>query len=184
MTDIERFAKDYRLKVRLDECGDAIIPGRRGQLHFDRGELCLMMLDARPVKTSRLDSLIGPGGSVWQGDKSPNADGRRVQDVEIRGIAPAKYREAIRIAGVKLRRVLSEAQKASLERARAASPLFWSRAPDASLALETIPGAGVISGGHLARLICRYRLDYAAFDAICKAARNLEWPGVRQRLLR
>ncbi len=38
--------------------------------------------------------------------------------------------------------------------------------------------------GHLARLIRRYRLDYAAFKAICKAARNLEWPGVKQRLLR
>jgi hypothetical protein len=32
-TELEQFAAKHRLKTRLDECGEEIIPGRRGQIY-------------------------------------------------------------------------------------------------------------------------------------------------------
>jgi hypothetical protein len=32
-TELERFAAKHRLKTRLDECGEKIIPGRQGQIY-------------------------------------------------------------------------------------------------------------------------------------------------------
>jgi hypothetical protein len=39
--ELERFARQHRLHTRLDECGDRIIPGRRGrsQVYFDGNQL-------------------------------------------------------------------------------------------------------------------------------------------------
>jgi hypothetical protein len=45
------------LHTRLDECGDKIIPGRRGHLYFDGGELCLMVCDGKPANRSRWEAL-------------------------------------------------------------------------------------------------------------------------------
>jgi hypothetical protein len=41
----ETFSEQNRLKVTRDECNDQVIQGRRGHLHFDGAELCLMVLD-------------------------------------------------------------------------------------------------------------------------------------------
>jgi hypothetical protein len=83
MTKIETFARQHRLKVRRDECNDQIIQGRRGHLYFDGGEFCLMVLDGKPAIRSKWEALVG---SLWMGDTSKNAQGRRVQDVKITGI--------------------------------------------------------------------------------------------------
>jgi len=45
---LKRFANEYRLNLRSDECGDRVIPGRRGHLWFDGPELCLTILDGPP----------------------------------------------------------------------------------------------------------------------------------------
>jgi hypothetical protein len=62
---IHHFAEKHKLRVSRDECGDAIIRGKRGHLYDDNGTLCAMWTDAPPMKQSRLESL---GGTFWQGD--------------------------------------------------------------------------------------------------------------------
>jgi hypothetical protein len=109
------FARRHKLKVRRDECGDAIIPGRRGQsqLYFDNGQLCLLVIAGRPAIRSRWEIL---GGKLWLGEISSG-----VQDVKITGIAREQETAAIRMALVKPRRTMSEAQAAVLARATAHS---------------------------------------------------------------
>ena len=113
MTALESLAERYRLKIRRDECGDPIIPGRRGHLYCDAGRLCLMMLNARPVQPRRLRELVRNllgDGTFWQGDISRTPEGRRAQDLQAWGLPP---KAAIKLAGVKRRRVLSESQTAA-----------------------------------------------------------------------
>jgi hypothetical protein len=121
---IQHFAEKHKLKVSRDECGDAIIRGKRGHLYVDGGALCAMWTDAPPMKQSRFEAL---GGTFWQGEISRNAKGRRVQDAWVRGIRPGAYNLAIRIVGAKARRVMSPGQRAALEKARLASPLISAR---------------------------------------------------------
>ena len=129
---IEQFAREHRLKITRDECGDAIIGGRRGQLYSDGLLLCAMWIDAPPMKKSRLEEL---GGKLSIGDISPHPEtGRRVQDVKVIGILSDRHNQAIRMVGAKRKRILSEGQKLALEKARAASPLIQSR-PVHSVAL-------------------------------------------------
>ena len=121
MTRIERFAEQHRLKVTRDECHDQVIEGRRGHLYFADRELCLMVLDGALAIRSRWAAL---GGKLWMGDISPHPrTGRRVQDVKITGIPLERARPAIRMAGCKAKRILSEAQKAALAKAQNSSPL-------------------------------------------------------------
>ena len=109
---IEQFATEHRVKITRDECGDAIIIGRRGQLYFDGPLLCAMWIDAPPMKKNRLEEL---GGRLWMGDISPHPKtGRRVQDVKVIGILADKHNQAIRLVGAKRKRILSEGQKAVL----------------------------------------------------------------------
>ena len=113
MMNIKSFARQYRLRIRRDECGDPIIPGRRGQsqLYFAGSDgLCLMVLDGPRVKRSRWHAL---GGKLWLGDISAG-----VQDVKITNIPMENARLAIRLARVKPVRVVSEAQREVLRRAR------------------------------------------------------------------
>jgi hypothetical protein len=56
-----------------DECGDKIIPGKRGHLHLADGELCLMVIDGAPASRSRWEAL---GGKLWIGDISRDATRR------------------------------------------------------------------------------------------------------------
>ncbi len=73
---IQQFAEKHKLKMARDECGDAIIRGKRGHLYFDRGALCAMWTDAPPMNRTRLESL---GVACWQGDISRDAKCRAVR---------------------------------------------------------------------------------------------------------
>ena len=121
MTKIEEFAKQFRLRVRRDECNDQVIQGRWGHLYFDGDMLCLMALDRKPAKRSKWEGL---GDEFWTGDISLDDHGKRCQDVKVTGITNPKA--AIKMAGVKTIRVCSEARRAVLEKllekARAALP--------------------------------------------------------------
>jgi len=126
---IEAFAKQHRLKIRLDACGDPVIYGSgRGaaerQLYFDKGELCLMILDGGLVKRGRWQELGAEPAKLWLGDISREGS-QGVQDVKITGIPLTRARLAIRLARVKLKRVMSDAQAAAaaaaLAKARGAS---------------------------------------------------------------
>jgi|SRR5215472_8221062 len=117
---VESFARSWRLKTRLDECGDKIIPGKRGHLYFDRDALCLMVLDGAVSVPRRWKAL---GGKLWLGDVFIEPDtGKRAQDVKITGIPLENAQAAIRMARVKPRRVLSPAQSAVLDKMRTALP--------------------------------------------------------------
>jgi hypothetical protein len=118
---IQRFAEEHRLKVSQDECGDAIVRGRKGHLYVDNGLVCAMWTSAPVMMRSRLAKL---GGRLWQGDISSDARGKGVQDASVRGIRPEAYKLAIQLVGAKPRRVMSPAQRAALEKARLASPLI------------------------------------------------------------
>jgi len=120
MTKIETFAEQHRLKVSRDECNDQIIQGRRGHLYFDGAELCLMVLDGKPAIPPRWKAL---GGKLWLGDISKNAQGVRAQDVKITGIPLENARLAIRTCRIKPKRIMTDAQKAALDKARSLLPL-------------------------------------------------------------
>jgi hypothetical protein len=132
MTRTEAFAQQYRLRVTRDECNDQVIQGKRGQLYFDGFELCLMVLDGKPAISSKWKALES---KLWMGDISENAQGERVQDVKITGIPLENARQAIRMCQIKPKRIMTDAQKAALDKARSLSPL---RAP------ERFPDAGSI----------------------------------------
>src|SRR5579864_9102039 len=119
---IQQFAKDHRLRVRLDACGDPVIYGSDAgagerQLYFDGGQLCLMVLDGVRLESQRWKAL---GWKLWLGTASPGGPGRRwVQDVKITGIPLENAELAIRLARVKRIRVLSEAQLAAIAKMQA-----------------------------------------------------------------
>ena len=104
ITDIETFAEAFRLTIRRDECNDQIILGRRveSQLYFDEDQLCLMVLSGPYAQKSRWEGL---GEKVWLGDPYGG-----IQDVKIKNIPPHKYRDAIRMAKCKIRKIPTEAQ--------------------------------------------------------------------------
>jgi hypothetical protein len=120
---LERFAQRYRLKIRRDEAGEPIIPWRRGHLWWDAEGLCLMIVDGRPVSTRRLKDLVGDTGKVWLGTITLDDHGRRVQDVEVRGIRPERYSQAIKIAGCRTRPRNRGASPEVMARVRAAKKL-------------------------------------------------------------
>jgi hypothetical protein len=62
------------------------------------------------VKRQLLEAI---GGKLWTGDKSRIA-GRNVQDVKITGIPLDNAKLAMRLVGASPRKLLSEAQKATL----------------------------------------------------------------------
>jgi hypothetical protein len=115
MTRIETFAEQHRLKVTRDECKDQIIEGRRGHLYFDGPDLCLMVLDGQPAIRSNWAEL---GGNLWMGYISPHPK----TGIKIIGIPPENAKLAIRMCRIKAKRIMSEAQKAVLDRARSLSP--------------------------------------------------------------
>ena len=61
-------------------------------------------------------------GRLWIGDISRNAQGVRVQDVKITGIPLENARAAIRMCQIKPRRIMTDAQKAVLDKARSFLP--------------------------------------------------------------
>jgi hypothetical protein len=109
---IQSFAAGHRLKVRLDECGDQVIPGKRGHLYFDDNQLCLMVTDGAPAHQSRWSAL---GGNLWMGDIGSNGRGHRVQDVKITGIPPENAKAAIRMIRARTKRLLSPEELRTLQ---------------------------------------------------------------------
>jgi hypothetical protein len=112
MQQIEIIAEQFRLKTRLDECGDKIIPGKRGHLNFDGSKLCLMVIDAGYVRASRWQALGAE--KLWLGDVGRNGS-RRIQDVKIVGIPESSWPLAIRLARCPIRRTLSPEETARLK---------------------------------------------------------------------
>jgi len=109
--NIKSFAARHRLKVRLDECGDQVIPGKRGHMYFDDNQLCLMVTDGAPAHQSRWAAL---GGKLWMGDIGSTGRGHRVQDVKITGIPPENAKAAIRIIRARAKRLLSPEERQAL----------------------------------------------------------------------
>lgn len=105
---IEKFAEQFRLRVSRDECGDKTIPGKRGHLYFADGALCLMMIDGALIHRRQWETL---GGRLWMGDISPNAKGRRVQDVKIENIPLKNTLAAIKMIRARQKRVLSTEER-------------------------------------------------------------------------
>jgi hypothetical protein len=132
---IEKFADQYRLRIVRYECGDRIIPGKRGHLYVAGNELCLMVIDGTPAIRSHWDAL---GGRLWMGDISLNATGRRVQDVKVEGIPIENARTAIKMVRARQKRVLSaDALEASRERMlKARESLSGTRSPAPKTLLE------------------------------------------------
>jgi hypothetical protein len=109
--DTLAFAKKYRLRVEWDKYDapakeDLHIPGSRAELYFDGGGLCLMAIDGPRVIRSKWQAL---GGELWMGDICA---GR--QDVRITNIPLESAKQAIRLAGSRRIRVLTESHKAAL----------------------------------------------------------------------
>jgi hypothetical protein len=111
------FAKQQRLRLTRDECGDPIFQGRKGHLYFAAGELCAIWTDAKPIKPARLQAL-NPRWS-WQGDVSGWGTGARVQDAWVKGIPLEFSAAAIRLAGCKLKRIPTQENLDRLARMRA-----------------------------------------------------------------
>lgn len=56
---LQRFAENFKLRISRDECGDAVIRGKRGKLYVDAGVVCAMWIDATPMMPSTLAKLGG-----------------------------------------------------------------------------------------------------------------------------
>jgi hypothetical protein len=78
-----------------------------------------MVLDGKPALASKWKAL---GGKLWMRDISNNAQGVRVQDVEITGIPLENAGPAIRMCRIKAKRIMTDAQRAALARARSFLP--------------------------------------------------------------
>ena len=129
--NIEQFAEQFRLRITRDECGDKIIPGKRGHLYFAGGELCAMVIDGAPAKRSRWEAL---GGRLWLGDISPDEAGRRVQDVKVENIPLKDAQAAINMVRCRQKRVLSaeelEASRVRMLKARESLSIRPSPTPE------------------------------------------------------
>jgi hypothetical protein len=112
--DIQEFASQYRVRVKRDVCQDPIIPGKRQSHAYPHsGEqfgLCLMLASARAWCAAKR-KLTAAGFTIRQ-------------DAETEGIAlfdpsnAEQARLALRLAGVKKRRIASPGQLAALAASR------------------------------------------------------------------
>ena len=101
-----------------------------------------MVLDGQPAIRSNWAEL---GGNLWMGDISPHPKtGKRVQDVKIIGIPPENAKLAIRMCRVKPKRIMSEALKTVLDRARSLLPSPPQRQRHG---VESLDGPGVMVRG-------------------------------------
>jgi hypothetical protein len=118
---IQGFAEQYRLKVKRDECGDQIIPGKHGHVYeHSAADLGVYLTFKSVRKYNFAAKTLRANGFIHR------------QDAETEGtflFVPtlAACRTVFKVAGIKKRRVLSEAQKRALEKASQASPLIPGR---------------------------------------------------------
>jgi hypothetical protein len=104
MIDLQRFADEYRYRTRIDEDGTKIIPGKVGHLfEYDEESFGVMIMPNPPRR------------QFWGFAKAKLIAGgfKVVQDGDGEGVAtfdptdPKQVKLAVRVAGVKRRRVLS-----------------------------------------------------------------------------
>jgi hypothetical protein len=112
--DIKQFAEKYKVKTKRDGCDDTIIAGKHGHVYegFDSGRLGVCFMFGTPKKWNRVR-------------KSVEAAGMKVtQNAHTEGCAtfdPAnttQARLAVKLSGIKTRRIASPAQLAILALAR------------------------------------------------------------------
>jgi hypothetical protein len=104
-----RVASKFRLRVRRDECGDPVIPGRTGQLYVHDDSLLgvLVFLPSKRAWSHARKRLLVAGFTLFQ-------------DCDIEGTAGFDPRNraqvdlAIKVAGVKRRRRISRETAARL----------------------------------------------------------------------
>lgn len=110
MTIIEAFAERNRLRTKLDEFNDPIIPGRYGQIYdYEDGKRLGVIYipvepDVTPSNWNRLRTELLAAGCQIKND----GDGEGIALFDPAN--PKQARLAIRVAGVKRIRALSPAQ--------------------------------------------------------------------------
>ena len=115
---VRDFAKTQRVKVKRDGDGTFVIFGRHGQIYeYAPGHLGVIILNAtaRRWRSARRQCLAA-GMTLHQDGETEGACLFNPDD-------EAQARLAIKLAGVKRRRVMSEAQRAALAKAREKSPI-------------------------------------------------------------
>lgn len=111
MSPLQTFADRYRLRIRVDDAGDRMIPGRDGLLYdYGSGRLGVMVLDLTPRRWGNIRRRCEAVGMELLQDG--DAEGALLFDPA----AAAQAQLAIRVAHVKRRRVVSEATRQRLAR--------------------------------------------------------------------
>jgi hypothetical protein len=106
---LREFAKLHRLKTSLDDCGDPVIRGKRGQIYeWGPGRLAAMFSPARPSARQWASARRAMQGSGFRLVKNGDLEGTQLFED---GTAE-QVRLAVRILGIKRRRKLSPEQAA------------------------------------------------------------------------
>jgi len=117
---IREFGKKWRLRTGRDECGETIIPGKRGHI-FDYGDGerfgLLYMSDQPRLWAYAKKKLVAPKFKLRQ-------DGDTEGIATFNPLDPEAVRLALKIAGIKTRRIASPAQLQALRKAFKARQLL------------------------------------------------------------
>jgi hypothetical protein len=135
--DLRSFAQAERLKLRKDEDGSLIVPGKKGHL-WEYGDcfLAVTLLELTPRKWSHRRKLCLEAGMHLHQDG--DFEGTCLFDPS----DPTQVEVAIRVAEIKRRRIPSTAQLEVLARAREASPIMR-RSPSSGFKARARPGRGL-----------------------------------------
>jgi hypothetical protein len=114
------FAERFRLPVDWERdiegkiVNDSLLlRGRRGELYFDAGKLCMLALNT-PVSGMSTEAIRGLGGQCWVGEIWRDARRRGFRDVKVQDIPEENWKQAIKLCRVRARRILSEDERAVL----------------------------------------------------------------------
>lgn len=123
---IQTFADKHRLRTRIDTDGTKIIPGRVGHIYEYDDDLLGVMVMPDPPRVQYWGfarrNLKAVGCTVVQ-----NGDGEGAATFDPENKQQAKL--AIKVARIKRKRIMSEAQLDQLRRARESSPLVATAHP-------------------------------------------------------
>ena len=119
------FAEANRLKIKEDECHDQVIPGRLGDIwEYGPGSMAVAIYEDLPDReitkrkwTHCKKACLGVGMTLVQdGDREGTLlfDPGNAEQVAV----------AIKVLGIKKRRIMSPAQTEALARARESSPIM------------------------------------------------------------
>lgn len=144
--DLRTFAEKHRVKTRRDSCGEDIITGSRipkdmpkrveYACHvYDHGDGqrfgLLLLLKTKQQWTHAKKQLVASGFTIKQNAETEGTALFNPQD-------PAQVRLAFKLARINPKRVMSEAQRLALTKARAKLP--QTLAPEAPLSQNTGEG--------------------------------------------